>query len=83
MVRDPTDARVDGVTPRAVVLDRLADAGGQLPERRLVMETPYGSDACDRVLDALAADGEVDRRDAGSERVVCLADAAPATSRDR
>lgn len=70
-------------TPRAALLGLLADAGGQLPERTLVMDLPYSTDGCRRVLDELAAGGEVVCRETGAERVVCLTDAAPATSRVR
>lgn len=70
-------------TPRASLLDLLADSGGQLPERTILMETPYPTATCRRVLDELEAAGEVECSETGSERVVCLADAAPSTSRAR
>lgn len=68
-------------TPRASLLGLLEDSGGQLAERTLLMEAPYSTDACRRLLEELAADGEVECREAGRGRVVCLADATPSTSR--
>lgn len=70
-------------TPRRSLLDLLADSGGQLPESTLLMEASYSTEACRRVLDELETSGEVECRETGSERVVCLADAAPATSHAR
>lgn len=70
-------------TPRTSLLGLLADSGGQLAESTLLMEASYSTEACRRVLDELEANGEVECRETGSERVVCLTDAAPATSHAR
>lgn len=66
--------------PAAAILDLLATAG-QLPERTLLVETPYPVPACRRALADLASRGTVVRRDTGAETVVCLVDGRPATSR--
>lgn len=82
--RDP-DPTADDIrtTPAASLLGLLADSGGQLSERTLLMELPYSTEACRRLLDELETGGEVECRETGSERVVCLTDAAPSTSRTR
>lgn len=65
--------------PAAAILELLATSG-QLPERTLVAETPYSTQASRRALAALAFRGVVVRRDTGVETVVCLAAGKPAMS---
>lgn len=77
----PANERAPSTAPREAILDLLRSSGGRLPERRLVMETPLTTDGCRRVLDELRAAGEVSCRETGCERVVCLRDADPTTSR--
>lgn len=80
--RDP-DSTADDVrtAPQTSLLGLLVDSGGQLAERTLLMEMPYSTEACRRLLDELEIGGEVECRETGSERVVCLTDAVPSTSR--
>lgn len=71
------------ITPKASLLSLLEDSGGQLSEHALLMEASYSTDACRRMLEELGAAGEVECREAGCGPVVCLADAAPSSSRTR
>ena len=80
-VTTPDIDRPTHTTPEERVLGLLADSGGRLPERRLVVETPLSTAGCRRVLEELSAAGELSCRETGRERIVCLPDAAPTTSR--
>lgn len=77
--RPPEDPLLD-VTPRESVLELLSRSGGQLTERQLVSEVGHSTAACRRVLAELETDGELECRETGRDRMVCLTDARPATS---
>lgn len=78
-----TTAHDPRMTPQGSLLGLLKDSGGQLSEQTLLMEAPYSTDACRRLLAELEADGEVECHEAGHGRVICLTDATPSTSHAR
>lgn len=71
-------------TPRARLCELLAASGGQLPERVLVTELPYSTEACRRVMAELETTDDINRLETDSTTMVRLVANRPRSSeRDR